>query len=546
MPKPKERAAEYIRESDEGLANSATIESQAKAVRSYCIKKEYIVTPEYHYREAISGYKTAYTDRPKLMQMLRDCEKGLIDVVVVSEIRALGRKQSEIFVVYDMLQKAGVRLETIQERFDESDMGRIILSRRAAFAEIERNQMVMRTERGKADRIANGNLPGHGSPPYGFLYVDTPEETSARLILNTTIIYVDSNGVEWSPVSVCQFIYENALRGVSIKQTALTLTRMGIPTPRRGQWWHTGTIFRILTNPLYKGEAVVNRWKKENGKTYLKPKEENIILAAGIVPQIVPRDMWDAIQEQLALNKTNSIRNTKEDEQGRGLLRAGFCHCGLCGRTMTIRYPKKNASYYRCQKRTGKEEKINNHDIFVLSDRVDRAAWAKACEIIKNPQIVRERVKEKREEIQPVSGLAEVKARIEELDQQFSNLLELAQSATTKDSISRLRVTLEDIERQKQDAQALLGDAEEMEAENEKVEEELRRFETWAALVRPMITDASYQPTYQEKRLAIRILGIHAVITPTSWGCKHAIEITFAPPKIMDALNGRVIQFPAN
>src|SRR5450755_2325488 len=104
----------------------------------------------------------------------------------------------------------------------------------------------------------------------------------------------------------------------------------------------------------------------------------------------------------------------------------------------------------------------------------------------------------------------------------------------------------EDIERQKQEEQALLGDAEEMEEENEKVEEELRRFETWAAHVRPMITDESYQPTYEEKRLAIRILGIHAVITPTSWGCKHAIEITFVPPKIMDALNGRIIQFPTN
>jgi hypothetical protein len=53
-----------------------------------------------------------------------------------------------------------------------------------------------------------------------------------------------------------------------------------------------------------------------------------------------------------------------------------------------------------------------------------------------------------------MSGRAEIEARIEELDSQFTNNLELAQGASTKDSISRLTVMLLDIERQKQEAHA--------------------------------------------------------------------------------------------
>jgi threonine synthase len=63
MPKRKERAAGYIRESDPTLLNSSTIDSQAKAVRQYCEKEGYIYEPQHEYREAISAYTVPYMQR---------------------------------------------------------------------------------------------------------------------------------------------------------------------------------------------------------------------------------------------------------------------------------------------------------------------------------------------------------------------------------------------------------------------------------------------------------------------------------------------------
>src|SRR5438105_1359689 len=114
MPKRKERMAGYIRESDPSLADSTTIESQAKAVRLYAEKEgyDYDIT-QHEYKEAISAYMVSYLERTELLKMLAAAKRHEFDVLVISEVRALSRRQVEVFVIYDMLQKYGIRLETV-------------------------------------------------------------------------------------------------------------------------------------------------------------------------------------------------------------------------------------------------------------------------------------------------------------------------------------------------------------------------------------------------------------------------------------------------
>src|SRR5437868_5843003 len=93
MPKPREIAARYIRESDPTMGESSTMESQAKYVYEHCQKEGYLIPPEFEFREAISGYNVSYMQRPALLRLLEAVKKGLINVVVISEVRALSRKQ---------------------------------------------------------------------------------------------------------------------------------------------------------------------------------------------------------------------------------------------------------------------------------------------------------------------------------------------------------------------------------------------------------------------------------------------------------------------
>src|SRR6266571_8262942 len=156
MPKKRIRAAGYPRCSDPDLHDSPTLESQAKAIRDHCAKLGYELTEDHMYPEAMSAYMVHYTQRPKLMALLAAAKRKEFDVLVVTEIRAISRRQVEVFVIYDILQKYGIQIETIQEKFEDSAMGRLILSFRAFGAEAEREISYARLQRGKKDRMEAG------------------------------------------------------------------------------------------------------------------------------------------------------------------------------------------------------------------------------------------------------------------------------------------------------------------------------------------------------------------------------------------------------
>lgn len=543
MPKPKEIMAGYVRESNPGLAGSNTEESQAKALREYAKKEGYEYPLENEYKEAISAYLVDYTKRQRLMDMLTAAKKKQFTVLVVTELRALGRKQVEIFVIYDMLQKCGVRLETVNEKFEDSAMGRVILSLRAAFSEIEREQTFMRTQRGRADRLAGGAMNGHPQPAYGMVLLDTPKEPKAYYGFNHTVVYVDENNVEWTPYKGALFIFELLKRGESLKGVAAILNEIGLPPPGKtvkalAPHWHHSTIHKIASNPIYIGEVYANRYKKVGKRMMLQPKEQWVRLED--TTAMIDRKTFEAIQKQLAYNKQDSSRNNKHGNET-GILRAGYCHCGICGRTMHLQYdrkPQRNntvQTMYRCKQSAGCEHAIN-HSTQISLALIDKAAWEKVIELVRCPEVVREKINTMREKNKPVIDVDDVEATIADLDEQITNLFELAKFARAEDTIKRLSQTMNELEKQKQAAQGLLTDVEEDDEERAELEAEIVKFEQWAERVQPYLTDPSYQPTYEEKRLAVRILGIKAVVYPTQGNWPYRYEITATVPEIMEKL----------
>ncbi len=545
MPKRKERMLGYIRESDTSLADSETIRSAAAAVRAYGEKEGYSYSPEHEYMEAVSAYLVPYMQRPVLQEALAACKRGEVDVFVITEIRAISRKQAEVFVIYDFLKKCNVRLETIQEKFEDSAIGRFILASRAFAAEVERENTYMRTQRGKRDRLKNGNLPGHGKAAYGYRFIDTDKETSARYVLNDTIIFVDADGNEWSEVTVVKFLFESVAVGISMGSLARTLTAMGIPTPGgNGKFWRTGTILRMLKNPMYAGKAIVNRFQKvamkttnpraKNGSTkrlVSRSAEEYIHLPDGIVPAIVTQEVFDRVQEQLMLNKQDSLRNHRHPQE-LGVLRAGYCRCGICGQTMQVLYHNnRRKPEYRCQPRGN-----YTHQTSILVHLLDKIAWEQAIAVLKDPNMIRKRIAELRSENKPEINREDIEKHIDGVKQQIKNLVKFAQKATDDDVIETITVSLKELERQKREAESLLIDAEEDEEQRQVIETEIVRFEEWVAKVAPNLTDPTYTPTYEEMRLAVRIMNLHARIYPVE-GYPHRVELGVAPPQIVAKLN---------
>jgi site-specific DNA recombinase len=550
MPKAKDRMAGYIRESDPALVDSNTIESQANAVRMYGQLQGYDYAIDHEYREAISAYMIPYNQRPKLLELLAAARRKEFDVLVISEVRALSRRQVEIFVIYDILQKYSIRLETIQEKFEDSAIGRFILATRAMVAEVERENTFMRTERGKRDRLSGGAVNGHPKPAYGYMFVDTQREQKACYAFNRVIVYRDEQGQEWSEYDVCLFIFALAKQGCSIKKICATLNEMGIPTPKK-PWkvevahWQPASVHMILTNRMYIGEVWANKYKKThheetNKIRYLKvPREEQVLLPEGTAPALIDCATFERIQEQLARNKQDSLRNNKHP-QDLGILRAGYAFCGICHRRLQVVYdppPKKGGAErvkYACRRNAGTDDVSCNHNTRINLTQLDTAAWQKALTVIHNPELVQLQIQKLREENKRIINQEDVMHTLAAIKQQMENLFELARLATNKETIASLGGIMKDLETQQRQAEAMLYDLEEDEEELIELEAEIVRFETWAEHMRSLLIDQNYFPTYEEQRLAVRILGIKATVFPAigDWPFRYQIDITI--PRIIE------------
>ncbi len=552
MPARRERMALYIRESDPSLATSTTIESQAKVVREYGEKEGYIYNPELEFREAVSAYEVPYTERLELLKMLDAAKKKLFDVLCISEVRALGRRQVEVLVIYDMLLKYGVRLETVKERFGEDAMSKVILSLRSMFVEIEVEQFRMRLQRGRADRVAIGQAPNGGICVYTHTLVDTEQEVSGRYELNQEIVYTDTDGKQWTRVDVAVFFCTMLAQGGSLNKAAQTLNAMGIPSAK-GKHWTPETIRRMVNNPILYGQPYANRYKQigkhksKNGKQVtneiMRPMEEWIPLPP--CNAVITKAVFDTIQEQISLNKAESVRNNKHTDQ-LGLLRSGHIFCGICNHQMFVSYPSKSSirnrvtyPFYTCRRNVGGDLGIVYHHRTQISlPSIEQAVKEKIAETLQSPELVRAKVEEIRATQKPAFDTTHIEETIAGIDRSIQNFYELAKHATTDDMVAGLATQMNHLEQQKLQAKAMLYDIAETEEQRMELEVELVKFETWAEQVRSFLTDPQYLKTasYEELRLAIRILGIKVTVFPTQgeWEYRYKIDVTV--PEIMKKL----------
>ncbi len=546
MPQKKEIMAGYIRESDERLADSTTIDSAAKAVREYGERQGYIYPPHLEFKEAISAYQVPYFQRKKLMEMLQAAKRKEFHVLVIPEVRALSRKgAAEVLLIYQALLDAGVRLETIHERFADDPMGELALTWKATFARVERETSWLRMERGKLDRIEIGLAPSACTKaPYGYIFIDTVREVKGAYAFNYTIVHVDALENEWSEYKVACFIFELLKEGESFHGVARILNEMGIP-PRSSAktsepHWRATAIRNMIDNPIYRGEVWAHRYTKvtRDGKKITSERPPSEWIRLPDAPAIIDEEAYTKILFHRAANKNESKRNNQHETETLGLVRNGFCRCMVCGRAMILDYPAPSAQRkntkpaYRCrQKASAKQGIVHNHNTYLLLDRVDTAVKEKIRETLLDVSWVRAKVEELRTKNKRVVNSSEVHERLAKLQTELENLFDLARYATKEKTREQLGMQMQDIERQQREAEALLYDIEDEEEERARIEKEIVRFEQWAEAVRPKLTDPLYvqnEATYQELRLAVRILGIVVKCYPTSgdWPYLFAVDVT--------------------
>ncbi|MBA2396389.1 MAG: recombinase family protein [Ktedonobacteraceae bacterium] len=384
----------YTRVSGEKQEDNTSLETQEEECTLIANQLHVpIVSPVFS--DTMTG--TVYRERKGLTAMrerYKELSKAGEKVIVfVWALDRISRDQVHFSVLVDEMQHYNVILISINEKFDDSPLGRMSRNLMSFVAEVEREKISGRLATGRMKRVEREHRlnPGPKST-YGYRW-DNEEEK------NRYVVYEPE-------AKIIKEIFERYAQGVSMRALAKELTERGIPAPRTT--WQQTTLSYLFRNKRYTGEArsfYIARSLKDvlahKGKT-IKPLEDTILLPDGTIPQLVSHDLFEQVQRRIDANVQDSIRNSNKEIES--LLRSGFIECGYCGASMTITYKnttqtladgtKKNYKYpyYQCCNRMRAVRECRAGSVAVLP--LDATVWEELKDLSEDTALIEAAIKQ--------------------------------------------------------------------------------------------------------------------------------------------------------
>jgi site-specific DNA recombinase len=418
------------------------------------------------------------------------------DVVLAYALDRLSRSQVDTAILIDRIEAAGASLALITEDFEQSATGVFLRNARAFVAEIEREKIRERTSRGKAARLADGKYPAVGRPPYGYRWRDPGPKQKTQLVPDD------------DTAPIVQRIFRDVAAGASARQVAMALTANGVPTATGRGSWIVPTILNMIRHPAYVGDLCANRWetKKVNGKgrSQRRRAPEEHVVFHDVIPPLVSRELAASAQAQLARNKVESVRNNRNPEAA--LLRGGFARCGYCGKTLRV---SSSTNTYECNR--SNQDRYGCPSFAITCHILDQAVWTRVEAVLTRPEVIATELERLRRS-DPVQGDLEAISRlVAETNRKQRNLVGQLGVTDDPDVSLLIQEELKALTTQKRQFEA---DHAKLEAQRETwrlVQDRLEDLDAWRQKVATNLGGI----TYEERRLALRALGVEATVWRT-------------------------------
>jgi len=516
------RAVIYTRVSSTAQEYQGTsLSTQSDGCITYANSKEYRVVKVF--KEVWTG--SVFRQRPLLTELRTMARHGEFDILIIYAFDRLSRKQTHLAIIIEEMENLGNTVECVTEKFDQTAQGQFMMSARAYVAEVEREKILDRTHSGRLKRVhEKGKLIPGFKPVFGYDFDSVKTGAKGNYIVND----------EDAPLVRRIFsLYKN---GMKIRGIANLLNDEGVPTPTRRGFWVGATIYRMLTDRTYIGEATTLKWDSRmdnNGivKRTLKPIKEHVVIP---VPAIIDLNLFDEVQSVMALNKVDSSRNNPDPEDS--LLRSGFVKCGYCGRVMAVRrWTKKASVTYTCQAafRNGRTCISNQISTKVL----DPLVWLYVGELIKDFSLVEEAIAILKKQGSPhTTNFATIEQSIKNANIQLE---QYAEDLRAKDGNGQFKIRgmlreqlLNDISQTEKYIDELCEEKtkiEEGKFEWEHMQKEIDAFIAWCLSARETYETASYE----EKRRALRMLGITVLVYQEKDTTHKRYDIRVSVPAIV-------------
>ena len=345
----------YARVSSAQQAQAQTIDSQLAALRERIAHEGGLLCPEHEFIDA--GYSGSTLIRPALERLRDAVAAGEIERVYVHSPDRLARKYAYQVMLVDEFQRAGVELVLCNRQLGESPEDALLLQMQGMIAEYERAQMLERSRRGKRHKAQQGSVNVLGGAPYGYHYVTCGEAGGeARHEINEEQAQVVRQIFAWI-----------GRERLSIGEVQRRLTTAAILTPTGKSRWDRTTIWGLLKNPAYKGQAAFGKTRAGEWRPRLRvsrgrppqprrarshaaqPPEHWLSIP---VPALIDEALFDTVRLQLEENR----RRARSHPRGAKYLLQGLLVCRYCGYAFygkpispsTRKHRPREYAYYRC------------------------------------------------------------------------------------------------------------------------------------------------------------------------------------------------------
>jgi len=311
-----------------------SIEAQVRACREYAQGKGYTIE-EIYKDEAISG-KT--TNRAAYQRMLRDAKKGKFQTILIHKYDRISRNLGDQVNLNAKLKSLDIELIATAQDYGSSKEGKLMTGIQWILGEYYIDNLSEEVKKGHKE-IAYKGLHNGGCAPFGYDIVDQK--------------YV-VNPVEASYV---QKIYYCAINCTGYKELLKEMNEAGI-VGKRGKPLRYSSIYEILRNEKYTGTYVYSSDEEKDRK--LRREKPNAIRVDGALPTIIPRDVWERVQEIMDEKKRTK---RESDYLCSGLV---YCECGAKMHAQVSANKGHTYHYYVCSNHCGaKAVKVETVDKMV-------------------------------------------------------------------------------------------------------------------------------------------------------------------------------------
>ena len=329
---------------DEFSGDSVSIQTQKTMLSQYA-REQGFPNCEFFVDDGYSG--TNY-NRPDFQRMLGLVEDDRVAVICVKDLSRLGRDYLQTgYYTEVVFPEHDTRFIAINDNVDTANGDNEFAPFKNIINEWYAKDCSRKVKSAFRTKALNGEYTG-GYPAYG--YRKDPDDRH-HLIPD-----------EHAPI--VQRMFQMALEGETCFHIAKALEREQIPTPRAylmdtyGKYhanervkhpyaWAKTTVHQILSNPIYLGKLVSQRYKTKSFKDKRivpRPEEEWVTVEDTHEP-LVDQATFDTVQERIKIKQPATWANS--NNIFRGLLICGGCNTRM---VFSARTGRKSLGHFCCNK----------------------------------------------------------------------------------------------------------------------------------------------------------------------------------------------------